>query len=264
MSDRHTIAPAEIVGRLLEMEAGHDTPDDLLSYAQDAVDRKGWTDRMWKEIADMGVPKKSKNSSLYIEAKGLRISLSSHSHEGWVFVNGLPKGAPIRSAKHFPEASHWGAAGNLYKMEDVLFYLRSLQESDEPSADMEAPEEFLLRMEQPFPRIRISFEQLTPESAEHGDISDSGWVDEDGVSMVPDEFDKEEGLSCADLAAAYLKREGAVEASSSRFHPGVWYSTGFSTIDYATGTEEQRSYHLVDFSEAEERQTWDKMHQGRH
>lgn len=109
-------------------------------------------------------------------------------------------------------------------------------------------------------RILITFAQTTPESAEQGDHSDSGWIDQDGVVMEPDEFDYEEGLGPADLAAKYLKREGATEASASFFHPGVWYSTGWNTVDYSTGTEEERNYHLKDFTEEEERQVWNLLH----
>ena len=112
-------------------------------------------------------------------------------------------------------------------------------------------------------RILITFAQTTPESSEQGDHSDSGWIDQDGVPMEPDEIDYEEGLGPADLAARYLKHEGATQASASFFHPGVWYSTGWQTIDYRTGTDEERNYHLKDFTEDEERLVWNLLHPNR-
>lgn len=126
--------------------------------------------------------------------------------------------------------------------------------------DPDDPQAFLDRLPVLNPRIAITFSQTTPESSEQGDVSDSGWIDEEGVEMTPDAFDREEGLTAVDLAVKYLYDEGAAEASSSHFHPGVWYSTGYHVIDYRTGTDEERCFHLKDFSDAEERAIWDKMH----
>jgi hypothetical protein len=114
------------------------------------------------------------------------------------------------------------------------------------------------------PRITITFSRTTPESVEQGDFSESGWIDEEGVDMVPDEFDREEGLTATDKAAKYLYDEGATEASSSQFHPGLWYSTDWSTINYQTGEEEERNFHLVGFTEEQEHEVYDKLRQLRH
>jgi hypothetical protein len=114
------------------------------------------------------------------------------------------------------------------------------------------------------PRITITFSRTTPESAEQGDFSESGWIDEEGVDMAPDEFDREEGLTATDKAAKYLYDEGATEASSSQFHPGLWYSSGWSTVNYRTGEEEERNFHLVGFTEEQEREVYDKLRQRRH
>jgi len=77
--------------------------------------------------------------------------------------------------------------------------------------------------------------------------------------MEPDEYDKEEGLTCVDLAVKFLQHEGAIHASSTQFHSGVWYSTEFSVIDYSNGTEEERSFHLYGFTEEEERAIWHEL-----
>ena len=127
---------------------------------------------------------------------------------------------------------------------------------------------FINAMEMPNPRITVTYSQTTPESVEQGDTSASGYIDEEGKPMTPDEFDYEEGLGVADLAVKFLMDEGAVHASASHFHPGVWYSTEYQTIDYRTGTDEERCFHLVDFSEAEELDVWNKFkndrNHGRH
>jgi len=126
--------------------------------------------------------------------------------------------------------------------------------------DPDDPAEFISRLPVLNPRICVTFSQTTPESSEQGDVSDSGWIDEEGVEMTPDAYDREEGLTAVDLAVKYLWDEGASEPSSSHFHFGVWYSTGYHTINYRTGTDEERCFHLKDFSEAEEQAVWDKLH----
>src|SRR5574337_258473 len=109
------------------------------------------------------------------------------------------------------------------------------------------------------PRIKITFNRTTPESSEQGDYSESGWKDEEGVSMAPDELDREEGKTCVDLAVEYLWKEGASMESSSHFYPGNWYSTGWHTIDYQTGEEEEENYHLEGFTPEQERAIYDQL-----
>lgn len=101
-------------------------------------------------------------------------------------------------------------------------------------------------------RITTTFSQTTPESAEQGDYSDTGWIDEEGVDMNLDEYDREEGLTVAEKTAKWLFNEGASEGSSSHYHHGMWYSTEWSVNDYSTGEEEQRSFHLDGFTADEE------------
>lgn len=105
----------------------------------------------------------------------------------------------------------------------------------------------------PEKKIKIPYATITPESAEAGDYEETGWIDEDGVSMKPDRRDREEGLTAADKAIDFLRDEGAFSPSGAPFYPGVWYSTGFETEDYSTNEEVEKSYHLYGFSEAEQR-----------
>lgn len=108
-------------------------------------------------------------------------------------------------------------------------------------------------------RIRISYERTTPESAERGDVSDTGWLDEKGKSMEPDAFDREDGLTATDLAARFLYDKGACEASASMFYPGIWYSGNYHVVDYRTGEEEQLNFHLVNFEADEQHEVYDKL-----
>lgn len=110
------------------------------------------------------------------------------------------------------------------------------------------------------PRVRATYSQTTPESAELGDYSDTGWLDQNGQSMELDNYDIADGLTVAAKAVRYIKAQGAVFASSSHFHLGVWYSTQSETIDYPTGTQEERSFHLKGFTEEQERTVWDLFH----
>jgi len=132
------------------------------------------------------------------------------------------------------------------------YYEESIEDEDDP-------QEFIKRLAVPQPRICTSFSQTTPESSAQGDASDHGWIDEEGVEMTPDDIDAEDGLTTVDLAVKFLSNEGAIHASSSHFHPGVWYSTDYHTIDYRNGTDEERCFHLTDFAEAEEQAIWDKL-----
>ena len=97
-------------------------------------------------------------------------------------------------------------------------------------------------------RIKITYAQITPESASEGNFSETGWEDKEGVPV-----------ETAMEALWLLRNEGACEASSTEFYKGIWYSTGFGTIDSADGTEEERSFHLYGFTECEERVIWNEV-----
>jgi len=109
------------------------------------------------------------------------------------------------------------------------------------------------------PRITKTYSTITPESAEQGDHADNGWLDEEGHECTPDAIDLEDGKTAVTLAVEYLSNEGVIEASSSSFHPGLWYSTEFQTEDYSTGEQISYSYHLKDFSADDERAVFAAM-----
>jgi len=81
--------------------------------------------------------------------------------------------------------------------------------------------------------IRTSYETVTPESAEEGDAADRGWEDEEG-----------EQFESVEDAIEWLKRKGVQHASSSHFHPGIWYSSG-EDQDFGTGETTTYSFHLT-------------------
>ncbi len=90
--------------------------------------------------------------------------------------------------------------------------------------------------------IRTTFARTTPESVEAGDHSETGWIDEEGESM-----ETEHG-NPVDSAIQFLHYAGACHASDSHPCERTWYSTESQCIDWATGEEEERSFHLVGFT----------------
>jgi len=111
-------------------------------------------------------------------------------------------------------------------------------------------------------RIRISYDIVTPESAEEGDVEESGWEDEEGTSMEPDKFDKEEGLTAVDLAVRFLKDQGATEPSSyPTWSTGTWYRN--TETDYRDGSAKSLYFHLVGFSSDEEKKIYKKIKERR-
>lgn len=110
----------------------------------------------------------------------------------------------------------------------------------------EDPKDFIHRHDiQVHPRVRISYSRTKFDDDGSGNYQDEhGWVNETGEEFELDEFDREEGVTLASKIAEFLKRNGAVEPSSSHFHEGIWYTDYGETED--DGWVEQRSYHLVD------------------
>ena len=113
-------------------------------------------------------------------------------------------------------------------------------------------------------KITTTFNRTTPESASEGGFSKTGWIDEKGDPIKVDEDDIQEAIDDDDeqpvteaivrAAVKWLRDNYASEYSSDRhFHAGGWYSTTWETLDYSTGEEEERNFHLENFTEAEER-----------
>jgi hypothetical protein len=107
------------------------------------------------------------------------------------------------------------------------------------------------------PRILTTYATTTPESIEQGDYADHGWEDEIGQSMLPDQYDREEGLTAADLAVDYLQSEGAIHPSSSHPSRGMWYTTSPQINEWGESIE--YSFHLRGFTPEEEMEIAERM-----
>jgi Zn-dependent M16 (insulinase) family peptidase len=107
--------------------------------------------------------------------------------------------------------------------------------------------------------IKTTYQTITPESSEDGDYADHGWEDEDGESMIPDDYDIDEGITAIDKAVKFLNNKGATEPSSSEYHQGLSYSTPDPDRNYTTGEETYYSYHLSGFTPNEEYEIWKKI-----
>lgn len=103
------------------------------------------------------------------------------------------------------------------------------------------------------PRVTCSFATVTPESAEAGDYEGTGWIDSEGEIMAEDA-----DQSVEEKTTAFLLSKGAINASSTDWHPGVWYSDGGTESPFKA-EETTRSYHLENFTEAESRAIFHAM-----
>lgn len=110
--------------------------------------------------------------------------------------------------------------------------------------------------------IRISYEVITPESAELGEVAERGWIDEDGVVIEPDADD------IADAGSEFLAVVNAAvgvighyrQPSCYPFSPGfTWYSETTGDENYATGAVTYRSWHLSGFTPEEEQDIYNEV-----
>ena len=83
----------------------------------------------------------------------------------------------------------------------------------------------------------MTYEVLTPESAEYGDVADRGYCDEYG-----NRYDEPAAVS---LRAA-LRTLGSMEPNDSRYESARWWSEIDGCPNYSTGAVEYRSIHLSD------------------
>jgi len=112
-------------------------------------------------------------------------------------------------------------------------------------------------------RIRITFQTVSEESAENGDFEETGWINEEGETVEPDDYDVDEhGSESAAAVALAVKIIGrGCEASD---YPNVcvghtWYTETDADVDYSNGNETTQSFHLDGFSEEEERAIYSEI-----
>jgi hypothetical protein len=126
-------------------------------------------------------------------------------------------------------------------------------------------------------KIQMTYDKVTPESAEHGDFSDQGFAKPGGwefstsneafwkrekeighqkalMEQVPD---PEEFESLEDVIE-FLESYYCFNPSSSFFHKGIWYTEGDPTIDHATCEETRLSFHII-ASEETEKMVYDAL-----
>ncbi len=78
--------------------------------------------------------------------------------------------------------------------------------------------------------ISRTFSEITPESAEIGDFSDTGFIAE------------REEVSFTELVD--LMKEHYQPSNSGSIDNNTWFSSGFYTSDYGTGTEREECIHF--------------------
>lgn len=110
--------------------------------------------------------------------------------------------------------------------------------------------------------IRISYEVITPESAELGEVAESGWIDEEGVVIEPDADDiagaGSEFLAVVNAAVGVIGHKQ--QPSSCPFAPGfTWYSETTGDEDYMTGAVTYKSWHLSGFTPEEEQDIYNEV-----
>lgn len=131
------------------------------------------------------------------------------------------------------------------------------------------------------PRIAISYQIVTPESAADGETSETGWdvTPEDADALDPEGIDLDceacggagvltDGAACSSCVVAaavkFLRDEGSgLEASGGpEWHRGLWYSDTEAAHDRAyfeEGEERTRSFHLYGFTQGQERAIYREM-----
>ena len=111
------------------------------------------------------------------------------------------------------------------------------------------------------PSITITYQRWTPEpeDLDLGEPSETGWIDDEGIPMDPED---DEDPTAVESAVEFLKRRGAVHPSSN---PPTGIQLWFSDepeLDPTSGIQEVRSFHLQGFSVEEELQIFHHIHHG--
>jgi len=101
--------------------------------------------------------------------------------------------------------------------------------------------------------INVTYDIVTPESAEEGDVAERGW--DDSMLITPDDLDEDDGIGWVEAAAKKLRYEsgGSLEADSSAGVPR-WFTETDVVQDrgyFERGEERRRSFHPEGFTDAE-------------
>lgn len=88
--------------------------------------------------------------------------------------------------------------------------------------------------------VKIYFQTVTEESAQHGDFAEQGEHNEIAVD------------STNEAAEEIVNALGGIEPSCSQYHDGIWYSSADPETDMHTGEETYYSAHLYGFTKEQE------------
>jgi hypothetical protein len=105
-------------------------------------------------------------------------------------------------------------------------------------------------------RIEVYYDRTTPESVDAGDFSESGQY-----TSIDIEPDPEYEETVVDVAIGELENK-VISASSSEWHPGIWYQGEWGVVSYETGEEESNTYHLKGFTQEQEQEIYDTLKSG--
>jgi hypothetical protein len=98
--------------------------------------------------------------------------------------------------------------------------------------------------------IKVYYEIVTPESAEEGDVAESGELSP--IVLTHDDLDEDEPSWVDAAVRAISNNAGALEADS--YGGGAvprWFTEIDGSTDYRTGAETRRSFHPQGFSRSE-------------
>jgi hypothetical protein len=91
------------------------------------------------------------------------------------------------------------------------------------------------------PLFRVTFDTVTPESAEHGDTARNGFLDASGNEFAQQDFDDFDQWQA--FAAPQMTLKEAVNLCGSLENSGTWLTECDGSTDYSTGEEVRRSIH---------------------
>jgi hypothetical protein len=110
--------------------------------------------------------------------------------------------------------------------------------------------------------ITTTYSKVTPGEEDDDEYDEEhGFIDEDGENMNPDEYEIEDNITAIDIAVKFMKdKNGAYEASSSRYSSNTWYTNPEYDEDFSTGAKEKRSYFLHSgWTDAEKEEIFNRM-----
>lgn len=96
-------------------------------------------------------------------------------------------------------------------------------------------------------RFNVTYDIVTPESAEHGDTAERGFIDSRGNQVeLPDDCCGEPAGNIKQECAMTLREALNYAGGFERHGDGFSYYEADGRIDYHSGAEERRALHLPD------------------